>query len=949
MPFCPSCGEASPEGAAFCAACGKPLDSAPPEPADTSTSGEPVAPSLEDAPTSADPVVAGSTGTGTDAAAAPESAADAPTSAEPVIGPAPEAPPPSISSPSGPQGGRFLPGTVISERYRVIGIVGRGGMGEVYRADDLKLGQTVALKFLSEKLAHDDDRRERLFDEVRTARKVSHPNVCRVWDIGEADGQQFISMEFVDGEDLASLLRRIGRAPKEKAAQIARQLCAGLAAAHEEGVLHRDLKPANVMIDGRGRVRLTDFGLASIAGEIRGDERAGTPIYMAPELLSGGTPSTSTDIYALGLVLYELFTGKRAYKADNLQELMDLQSATSLTSPGSLVDGMDPAVERIILACLNGDPRKRPQTALAVAGALPGGDPLAAALAAGETPAPELVAAADVEGALHPAVAALCLAGLGIGFALLIGIAPYWQLARMGPAPMSGDALQLRALDILATTGFEEPAVDALERFTVDDFAINFLATLDDGTNLQQRLQDRPGAIRYWYRHSPEPIVPVGGSRPNLLNPWMQSPGAARVGLDTQGNLLDLWIVGRPAWRDEPREDVDWEPFFAAADLDPGSFELVAAQWTRGVDTDVTLAWQGIYPDSGGLEVIVEAGSLAGRPVHFRIAFPWEAPTADGATGTGLEMQFLVVIAWFMATLIGAVVVARRNLRLGRGDRRGATRLAGVTAFLWFANWVFMAHHTASPGELLIFVQGLSDAVFWGGLVWVFYIAIEPYYRRTWPGQLVSWVRMLDGRFRDPLVGRDLLIGCLSGVLLLATGTLLFVVVAQNGLSEIPPQARFGASLGAAPAGGLGEFAGMFAILTGVGIFNSLLGLITLIVFRLTLRHTVAAVLGYLAIVAALVLVVALNPLLLVTWSLAAVAASLFVLFRFGVLPAVLGNVINLWLLRFTLTADLGSWYISNTIFIGLIIGGLAIYGFYTSLAGRSVFGDADEEPSAVA
>jgi serine/threonine-protein kinase len=155
---------------------------------------------------------------------------------------------------------RFLPGTLLAERYRIVGPLGKGGMGEVYRADDLKLGQPVALKFLPPGFERDADRLQRFLAEVRTARQVSHANVCRVYDAGEAGGQHFLSMEFVDGEDLSSLLRRIGRVPRDKAVQIARQLCAGLAAAHESGVLHRDLKPANVMIDGRGRARITDFG-----------------------------------------------------------------------------------------------------------------------------------------------------------------------------------------------------------------------------------------------------------------------------------------------------------------------------------------------------------------------------------------------------------------------------------------------------------------------------------------------------------------------------------------------------------------------------------------------------------------------------------------------------------------------------------------------------------------
>ncbi|HEY6332333.1 MAG TPA: serine/threonine-protein kinase, partial [Blastocatellia bacterium] len=163
---------------------------------------------------------------------------------------------------------RFVPGDVVIGRYRVRGLLGRGGMGEVYRADDLKLHQAVALKFLPESLARDGAALARFHREARVARQISHPNVCRVFDIGEVDGQAFLSMEYVDGEDLATLLRRIGRLPHDKAVEIARQMCAGLAAAHDVGVLHRDLKPANIMIDGRGKAKITDFGLAGVAEEI---------------------------------------------------------------------------------------------------------------------------------------------------------------------------------------------------------------------------------------------------------------------------------------------------------------------------------------------------------------------------------------------------------------------------------------------------------------------------------------------------------------------------------------------------------------------------------------------------------------------------------------------------------------------------------------------------------
>ena len=166
-------------------------------------------------------------------------------------------------------------------------------MGEVYKAEDIKLDQTVALKFLPDKLEKNEDALRRFIGEVKTARQVSHANVCKVFDIGDIDGKHYLSMEFIDGDDLSQLFSRIGRLPSDKAAEISRQICFGLHAIHEAGILHRDLKPANIIIDSNGKASITDFGIAGFEEDVQGAEsRVGTPAYMSPEQITGKEVTT---------------------------------------------------------------------------------------------------------------------------------------------------------------------------------------------------------------------------------------------------------------------------------------------------------------------------------------------------------------------------------------------------------------------------------------------------------------------------------------------------------------------------------------------------------------------------------------------------------------------------------------------------------------------------------
>ncbi len=232
--------------------------------------------------------------------------------------------------------------------------IGRGGMGEVWQADDLVLQTPVALKLIH---SNSDAGREAIINEARLARQITHPSVCRVFDVGEAEGEIFYSMELIHGEDLATLLKRVGRLPMEKVIEIGQQLCDGLAAAHAQGVLHRDLKPANLLIDDDGAVRIADFGIAIAPGGTGRHVLAGTPGYMAPEQkTSGGTLSERTDIYAVGVILYELLVGRRPFDAP-------FEEVKRPPKPSTIIPDVDPRLERMILRALESNPRNRPASA----------------------------------------------------------------------------------------------------------------------------------------------------------------------------------------------------------------------------------------------------------------------------------------------------------------------------------------------------------------------------------------------------------------------------------------------------------------------------------------------------------------------------------------------------------------------------------------------------------
>jgi serine/threonine-protein kinase len=838
--------------------------------------------------------------------------------------------------------GRFVPGTVLAGRYRIVAQVGRGGMGEVYRADDLRLGQTVALKFLPEFLTGNPAAVERMQREVRLARQVSHPHVCRVFDLGEADHVPFISMEFVDGEDLGSLLQRIGHLPQDKALQVAHQICAGLAEAHAFGVLHRDLKPANVMLDGRGNVRITDFGLAATAGELTGeDARAGTPAYMAPEQLTGQKATTQSDLYALGLVLYELFSGKEAYPAATITEMLAQRQKGAPAKISSVVKGLDPAIERVIFQCLERDPQNRPRSALVVAAALPGGDPLAAAVAAGETPSPEMVAAATDQQLASVGQLWVMLAALMAGLAVVCLLWPQGTVLGLAPLEESPDAMAARARQLVRRLGYVSPPADTAYWYEVDTDYVRYRA--DHGRTPEVARQWRsavPTPMRFIYRQSPQTLAvlqSVGRSGVTLTEPPDNITGMSTMVLDAAGRLLSFTAVPGQIERGAAATSLpDWGPLLAEAGLDQTALTPATPDWLPPTGFDSRAAWDGVL---GGERVHVVA-AYRGAPVYFRVIAPWTRSESAPAPPLPASERIPELVYWFVGAVlvvIAALFLARRNLRLGRGDRKGATRIATAMFIAVFASWVFASRHVGDPVEAMNFVHGTGVSLYFAAYVYLGYLAVEPYIRRRWPKMLVSWTRVLAGRFTDPRVGRDLLAGCLAAVLAVAMVVMARALPAWVNIPGQVPGSPPGESL--ALRGWAGALAAAAAAL-GFGFVYALGGVVMLLLARFVMRRLELAIAVFLVVATAMGVSLFNMPLAIAgPLALAVNAIYLLVLFRFGILALVAAQFTAGLFGRCFLTADPARWYFWPSALVLIIVAGMAVHGFRAALAGRPAFG----------
>jgi serine/threonine-protein kinase len=672
---------------------------------------------------------------------------------------------------------------MIAGRFRIVSRLGVGGMGIVYRAEDLTLNQPVAIKFLPNAVATNPVWLARFRNEARLARSITHPNVCRVHDIAEADGEHFITMEFVPGEDLAHLLKRIGRLSAEKAVDIARQICAGLASAHRAGVLHRDLKPANIMLDAEGSVRITDFGIAALSGQISAREiRSGTPAYMAPEQISGRDVTAQSDIYALGLVLYELFSGCQAFQATTVDEYLQLHEAATPRPLSELVGELPEGVEEAVNRCLRKQPEERPRSALHVAAALPGTDVLRVALESGVTPSPDLIAAAPAVNGRNRNRWRLALAGAAF-LALLVVLRSVYPLQwdNLGATPPA--ALAERARRILETTGLGIPHADEAFGYCTTQDAWWEMTRAFAGHEAERRLVPAsPSEPCFFFRQSVRPLIPQTMEsvfwRAGYVTPADPPPNDSdsRVILfDAAGRLMMLGANAGygadPAGDAVAKHQTEvWDELFRAAGIVPTQTGAPDAPAPTGASLNgcTQLTFAQTQPFGTPASIAVGCWSrdrlgffATGSPGSTRSQQP--VVGMDGFSGQQRVVAMLQRVL-FLLLLAVAVPLGIARYRSVKTEYSTAVRLAFMVVLLETVAAVLRLGSSASLYDAVsrlcvVLVRSAGVA----SLLGLCYVAVDGYARRYWPHLLVTWNRLLLGRFTDLGVRYHTLVGACVG------------------------------------------------------------------------------------------------------------------------------------------------------------------------------------------
>jgi serine/threonine-protein kinase len=608
--------------------------------------------------------------------------------------------------------------------------------------------------------------------------------------------------------------------------------------------------------------------------------------------------------------------------------LIHKREQSGITPPSAHVRDLAPEIEQTILRCLRPDPEQRPPSALAVAAALPGGDPLAAALAAGETPSPELVAAAGGTSVLSARAAAAATAWLALAIVALLVLYERVMLVNQVPMPKAPAALQDRAVETLARLGYADtPAASAWGLGFSEDYARFLAETSTDADRWDRLRQTRLESLVLWLRTSPRPLVPVGSMNPVAgTNPPLTVSGMTLVILDASGRLAEFVAVPPPIEAsDGAAPATSWNVLFEAAGLDMRAFTPASPTVVPPVHAHERAAWEGRFPEVPDHAVRIEAASFAGQPVYFVIRGPWSrsaralpAPTALFGTITA-ALEALVVPALMLA----GAVLARRNVKLGRGDRRGAFRVAAAVFVLLMAAWLLRRHVMPPSADLDRFFTAIGGALFNAAVLWLTYLGLEPYVRRHSPDSLIGWTRLVAGEWRDPRVGADIMVGVAAGLAM----TLFYAV--HNVIPPLmdrpmPQPLRMDPTLLIGTREVLAYLCGRVAS----GIQGAMLCVVGVVALRLLLKS------AWLTRATAVVIFtpVAINgmfppgtPVLDLALGVGLISVLVAVIVRSGLLATTAALTTHFILLRAPLTTDFSSWRASSAFWFVAVV---AVAGF---------------------
>jgi serine/threonine-protein kinase len=540
---------------------------------------------------------------------------------------------------------------------------------------------------------------------------------------------------------------------------------------------------------------------------------------------------------------------------------------------------------------------------------------------------------------LRPAVAAALLAAALASLALIFMLSGAVQLTRLVPLNKPPEVLAERARVCLRAAGLTAAPADAAYGFEVDMEYYRYVFEHDQSMTRWERLRSgQPALLQFWYRQSPRPLEPQSGAEVTPYDPPPQLyTGMADVRLDTEGRLAELQVA--PPELEEPGDaasaEPDWSPLFAEAGLDIRQFRPVESRWVPPSYADRRAAWEGVFPLQTETPVRVEAASYRGRPVQFMLVAPWRKPyrMEPYLTDPALKRTLMFIFAVFVTLLLVGAWLARRNFRMGRGDRKGASKLAlFVFSSNLLAELVGANHVPTFQGEVWILFMVVTQALFYAVMLWMLYIALEPYVRRRSPHRLISWTRLLAGEWRDPLVGRDVLIGVLLGVWMRLFGWLAEVtarwIAIPPDLDMIKPETLLGVRgiapwfLGREPA---------VSLLHGLG-FVFLLFLMSLL-----LKGERRTLVGAWFLVMAAMLLQGGHPYGLL-FSATLGALYIFVAGRFGLLAITAAQFVYFMIDFYPYTTDPRAAYAGVTLFAASVVVALAAYGFRVSLAGGSLF-----------